>query len=155
MGLRDQEILEQKKRYGKSNIPKFEAIWCVFDVENPHHNQTFLGAVQKSDEYGFNLAVSNPAFEFWYILHFEHTTRPFTDGSEAKQHLCKHIHGYQEAMPVFSRLITLTTQAIRNAKRIFQDHSKGDSRFPNPSTRVYLLVEEMIEMSPSGREHFH
>jgi hypothetical protein len=36
----------QDFRDGRTNAPPFEAIWCVFDVENPHHNQTFDRAVQ-------------------------------------------------------------------------------------------------------------
>jgi hypothetical protein len=40
------EKREQDIRDKRINAPPFEAVWCVFDVENPHHNQTFDRAVQ-------------------------------------------------------------------------------------------------------------
>jgi hypothetical protein len=144
---------KQDIRDGRINVPQFEAVWCVFDVEDPHHNQTFNRAIQNADQNGFNLAVSNPAFEFWYVLHFERTTRPFTNGNELKEYLKRRIPGYQEAMPVFEELVASTHIAIQNATNILEKHPQGEQRFPNPSTNVHSLVGEMIEMSPSGREH--
>ena len=140
-------------RNNPTNTPQIEAIWCVFDVENPHYNQTFDRAVQIADQNGFRLAISNPAFEFWYVLHFEHTTRPFSDGNDIKKYLERHLPGYHPAMSVFDALISSTQIAVRNAKQILENHPQSDCRFPNPSTLVHLLVEKMIEMSPSGREH--
>jgi hypothetical protein len=147
------EKRKQDIRDGRANVSQFEAVWCVFDVENPRHNQTFDRAVQVADQNEFQLAVSNPAFEFWYVLHFERTTRPFADGDEIKEYLRRRIPGYHPAMPVFDGLVLSTPTAIGYARSILENHPQGEQRFPNPSTRVHLLVEEMIEMSPSGREH--
>ncbi len=136
------------------NLKRFEAVWCVFDVENPHHNSTFDQAVQIAKQNKFQLAVSNPAFEFWYILHFEYTTRPFVDGDELKRYLKQnHISGYDPAKSVFDELMDTIRVAIQNSKSILKNHPQGEQPFPNPSTQVHLLVEEMVEMSPSGREY--
>ncbi|MBK9233710.1 MAG: RloB domain-containing protein [Anaerolineae bacterium] len=143
---------QQDIRSGRINLPNFEEIWCVFDVENPRDNQTFGRAVHVADKNEFQLAVSNPAFEFWYILHFEHTTRPFADGDEIKEYLRRYIPGYHAAMPVFDKLPPTRT-ALQHAKKILENHPQGEQRFPNPSTLVHLLAEKMIEMSPSGRQH--
>jgi hypothetical protein len=147
-----QQLINQRKLEG---LDQYEEVWCVFDVENPNYNPTFHEAVGIADAHHYLLAISNPAFEFWYILHFERTTRPFRDGQEVKGYLeQKHIHGYSEAMPVFDLLLRYTSEAIRNSKSILENHPINDQRFPNPSTSVHLLVEELIQMSPSGREHF-
>jgi len=153
----DQVAAQRKKdvRSAMTSASSFEEVWCVFDVENPYQNPTFAEAVRKADERKYALAISNPAFEFWYILHFEQTTRPFSSGSEAKDYLRRqHMPAYHEARSVFSELIDQTAQAIRHSKAILERHPQGDQRFPNPSTYVHLLVEELIAMSPSGREHF-
>lgn len=147
------EKRQQEVREGQSNVSAFESICCVLDVENPHENPSFERAIQNADQSGYQLAVSNPAFEFWYILHFEHTTRPFVNANEVKQYLQRHIRDYREAMSVFELLVRSTRQAIDRARSIAENHPQGTQRFPNPSTQVYLPVEEMIEMSPSGREH--
>ena len=140
-------------RNQKTTAAKFEEVWCVFDVENLNDNPSFFEAVRKADEQKFSLAVSNPAFEFWYILHFEHTTRPFSNGNEAKDYLRRlHIPTYNESRPVFSDLIDQTTMAIRRSKSILEKHPQGSERFPNPSTYVHLLVTELFTMSPSMRE---
>ena len=151
-----QNQMEKRKqdiRDGRTDLPPFEVVWCVFDVENPHHNQSFDRAVLLADQNSYQLAVSNPAFEFWYILHFERTTRPFANGDELKEYLRRHIPGYYLALPVFESLVASIQTAVRHAISISENHPQGGQRFPNPSTRVHLLVKEMIEMSPSGREH--
>ncbi len=145
---------KEEIRKGRADIGRFDAVWCVFDVENPTQNMTFNEAVQKARNCKYALAISNPAFEFWYILHFEQTMRPFENGKEVKNYLQKYIPRYHEAMPVFDALIDHTSIAIQRAKDVIEKHPDHNLRFPNPSTYVHLLVEEMIEMSPSGRVHF-
>jgi hypothetical protein len=87
-------------------------------------------------------------------LHFKPTTHPFANGDELKEYLKRHISDYHPSRPVFDRIVAFTQMAIQNAKGILKNHPQGKQRFPNPSTRVHLLVEEMVEMSPSGRQHF-
>jgi hypothetical protein len=146
---------KEEVRKGRTNIGRFDAVWCVFDVENPTQNTTFNEAVQKAENCKYALAISNPAFEFWYILHFEQTTRPFENGKEVKNYLQKYIPHYHEAMPVFDTLIGHTSMAMQHARDVMGRHPDNGQRFPNPSTQVHLLVEEMIEMSQSGRVYFY
>lgn len=155
--VREAQALVEKRqqdiREGRTNALHFEAVWCVFDVENPHNNPTFNQAVHEADLKNYKLAVSNPAFEFWYILHFERTTRPFADGGEIKEYLKRYLPGYHPAMQVFDALFSSTRTAILYSRSILEEHAQSSQRFPNPSTGVHLLVKEMIDMSPSGREH--
>ncbi len=147
-----------KKRIveGKQNpsILPYEEIWCVFDVEKTDKNLSFVDAIQKAKANRYSLAISNPAFEYWYVLHFESTTRPFKDGNELKNYLKnKHIPSYYEAMPVFNLIKNETLNAIQRSVKILSNHPDQDSEFPNPSTHVHVLVDEIIEMSPSARKH--
>ena len=66
----------------------------------------------------------------------------------------RHILDYNEAMPVVNILVGLTPSAIQNAKMVLVNQHQDEQRFPNPSTEVHLLVEELIKMSPSGRAHY-
>ncbi len=145
------EKREKEMKKGRTYASMFEEVWCVFDVENPNINSSFYIAVSMADARGYSLAISNPAFEFWYIVHFECTTLPLADGREAKKYLQQHyIPEYQESMDVFNKyLVDNTLKAINNAKSILKSHN-DDQRFPNPSTQVHLLVEEMIKMSSFG-----
>jgi hypothetical protein len=96
---------------------KFDEVWCVLDREGKHHNPTFTDAIQKAQSLAYKLAVSNPAFEFWYILHFESTTRIFANGEEVKTYLQKHIPDYEEKMVVWPLLEENTATAIENSNK--------------------------------------
>ncbi len=151
MAVRLQE--KRKKESEKSiSLSEYDTVWCVFDIENPHLNPSLKKAISKADSNNYELAISNPAFEFWYILHFGKTTRPFNNGKEVKDLLKTYINNYSESLDVFSLLRKKTKYAINNSKEILDKHPEKEERFPNPSTRIHLLVKEMIEMSIIGRE---
>jgi len=146
--VEEAQRLEKLRKQDPSN-DNFEAIWCVLDVENPDCNPTFEPAIQKAKNSHYFLAVSNPSFEFWYILHFDGTTRPFANGEEVKRYLRNHwIPGYDEAKPVFGLLKDNLIDAIQRSKQIWEKYPEPSAGFPNPSTQVHLLVEKMLAMSP-------
>jgi len=49
----------------------FDTVWCVFDVDD---HSRLAEAVAQAEEFGFNVAISNPCFEVWLIWHFEDLT---------------------------------------------------------------------------------
>src|SRR5271156_3507691 len=53
---------------GKDENLKFDVVWCVFDVdEHPY----LAEAQQQARVNGIKVAVSNPCFELWALLHFQ------------------------------------------------------------------------------------
>lgn len=132
----------QKKYY--SSEPMFDEVWCVFDVEGITINkEPFHKAIDKADAHNLHLAVSNPAFEYWYLLHFEITTRPFINAKDIITTLKTHLPNYEKAGNVFEQIFDKTTTAINHAKRAFKNHPDKHSHFPNPSTGVFKLVETL------------
>ena len=71
------------RQKGQTSEPPFGEVWCVFDVDQ---HESFHRAVDKARANGLELVVSNPAFEYWYLLHFKETDRPFADASEVISH---------------------------------------------------------------------
>lgn len=53
----------------------YDQVWCVFDADpksdNPKQLENFNAAISQAKKYGFGIAYSNQAFEYWLILHFE------------------------------------------------------------------------------------
>ncbi len=145
---------KQEIRGHRTRDPEFDDVWCVFDVENLKDNPTFHQAVRVADENRFKLAISNPAFEFWYVLHFEPTNRPFSNGTELKGYMDRHIRGYQPAKDVFPQLVKRTSTAISNAEKLLANRLTEKDRFPNPSTHVHDLVKALCEMSQIGSSLF-
>jgi hypothetical protein len=46
---------------------EFDQVWCVFDVDQ---YEDVPAAVTKAGKAGIEVALSNPCFELWLILHF-------------------------------------------------------------------------------------
>ena len=55
----------------------------MFDVEWPQHHPNLGRALQIATHHGIRLAISNPCFELWLILHFEFQ-RAFINTSDAE-----------------------------------------------------------------------
>lgn len=123
-----------------------DEIWCVFDTENPANNSTLYEAIEKARKNNINLAVSNPSFEYWYFIHFDPSSRPFANGQEMKRALRAHIPDYEEKVNVFPLLDDQTSNAINNAETLRELSYESWDIFPNPSTGVDKLVQEIIDM---------
>src|SRR5277367_1637370 len=75
---------EKAATRGKDDNLRYDSVWCVFDVDE----HPFLAeAQQKADANGVKVAVSNPCFELWALLHFQ-DRRAHVDRREA-QRLCR------------------------------------------------------------------
>ena len=46
-----------------------DEVWCVFDVDE--NEDSIQRAVEKAKESEIKIALSNPCFEIWFLLHFE------------------------------------------------------------------------------------
>lgn len=49
---------------------EIDELWCVFDVEWPRNHPRLSEAIEQATQNNIQLAVSNPCFELWLILHF-------------------------------------------------------------------------------------
>lgn len=124
----------------RRKVESFDEVWCVLDVEKPHENPQFFPAVSKARSNKVDLAVSNPAFEYWYLLHFQETNRPFTDAAELIKALKDFVPDYHKSANIFAEIYKYTDVAVARAERLLAHHPDGDQEFPNPSTLVFKLV---------------
>ncbi|MBI1882343.1 MAG: RloB domain-containing protein [Chloroflexi bacterium] len=143
---REAKAAQRKSQFG---APPFDEVWCVFDVEKPDKNPSFQQAVSKARSNKLELAISNPAFEYWYLLHFKETTQPFADATELIQALkdknC--LPNYEKNLNVCNILFPYTDTAIERADRLLAHHPDAGNDFPNPSTLIYRLVKKLKAMS--------
>ena len=117
---------------------------CSRDKEKPL--QEALRLAKKNE---IQIIVSNPCFEFWYLLHFQYTTKFFKDYPAVKTALTAYLSDYEKAGDVYAQLSEHTTDAIQNAKRVEQYHIQNDCNKPfgiavNPFTDIYQLVESLL-----------
>jgi hypothetical protein len=117
--------------------------WCVFDIEKSGTHTTLQKALDLARKHSYHLALSNPSFEYWVLLHYECTGRGFINAAEVIRALNRYIPDYSKSMSVFHLVRDHTNQAIENAGTLRMLHDRHWEDFPNPSTCVDLLVKKI------------
>jgi hypothetical protein len=137
----------RNKRGWRLRPGDYDQLWCVFDTEAPTDAERVRAASEHARGKAVKLAGSNPAFEFWLLLHFVYTTRPFENAEAVVDELRKHLPNYQKNMNVYPIIRASTEEAIVHAEQVLDDHKQTtDHPLPNPSTRVHELVRELLRL---------
>ena len=68
---------------------------------NVSHHYDFL--INTFCLYGFKVIINNPALEFWFLLHFEMTSKYFSSCDEAIKQLKKHLPDYEKTKHYFTK----------------------------------------------------
>jgi len=129
------ESERQAKAEHDANL-KFDEVWAMFDVdEHPKLKE----AIELADREGVKVAVSNPCFELWALLHFE-DQRGHIERKKLRERLKRHMKGYDKELD-FSKLRDTYEAALTRAKALHEAAKKSGQSRPNPSTDAYLLTE--------------
>jgi RloB-like protein len=132
------QVVEYASVYAKRSNRDFDEIWCVVDVDEFDLEPT----VQLARRSGVQLAVSNPCFELWLLLHFEDSRGQLSQCAAAHKQILRFVPGYDKTRLDFRCFERGVGDAVQRAKAL--DPSGG--RFElNPSTSVWRLVERMME----------
>ena len=138
--------LRQVNRYDL-DLESGDQVWCVFDVD--HNNEESLMEAKRIAGNQVNIALSNPCFELWYLLHFHYSDAPHSTGDVIRE-LKSHIQTYDKTKDCFDLLLTKRTSAIKNANLLKKKHiQKGIeliSLKSNPSTQVCDLVDYILDV---------
>ncbi|HEX7181375.1 MAG TPA: RloB family protein [Thermoanaerobaculia bacterium] len=118
----------------------YDEIWCVFDVDD---HARLPDARQQARDNGLRLAVSNPCFEIWALLHFQPQTA-YLERDKARNRLKTHLPDYDKELP-FDRLRPGYEEAVRRAEGLDRTCERNGCPGDNPSTGVYVLTERIRE----------
>lgn len=119
---------------------EIDEFWCVFDVEWPKNHPGLGEAVRQARANGINLAVSNPCFELWLILHFQDCTA-WLDNNQARR-LRRQVDGSSDKGLEASKYMPFVGDATRRAAGLDKRHFKDGTVFPhdNPSSGMHRLL---------------
>jgi hypothetical protein len=138
-------LKRMKKAFNQTPFRKGDKAWLVIDkdkwtdaqLKELHHWTTEQAANVKR-----GLAVSNPRFELWLLLHFE-DVEGTCPGYECANRLKKHIPGYDKHISLEAFPMTSITAALCRARQMDQPPV---SDWPKQTgTTVYRLVEALIK----------
>lgn len=143
------DTAKQRYRQEKDAGDGFDKVFCVFDRDS-HSSYAraieSIAAMKPKDT--FFAVTSVPCFEYWLLLHFVYTTKPYIDlpgKSAAEQVLSElrsHMPGYRKGLTnVFSTIVSRLNDAKIQATRALQAASTSGT--DNPSTRAHELVDFM------------
>lgn len=143
-GSSPRHVLRELEKFKKEyHLQKDDQLWMVIDRDR-WTEQTLSDVAGKCIQKGFFLAVSNPCFELWLLLHITDLPEFERDPS------CKHLEellreelgSYNKSRPDTSGLLPHIADAISRAKEL---DTETAARWPQDlGTRVYLLVEKII-----------
>jgi len=128
------EADKDAKRQRDENL-KYNSVWCVFDVDE---HPSLPEAKQQAQAHNVRLAVSNPCFELWALLHFQDQSAEL-DRHQARQRLKKHLPSYDKELP-FNDIDLHWKDARKRALALEKRHETADQPGGNPSTAVHELV---------------
>lgn len=117
-----------------------DEFWCVFDVEWPRNHPGLAEAAKRADAEGVKLAVSNPCFELWLILHFQDHAS-WLDNNQARR-LRRQLDGSSDKGLAAAKYMPLTAEAVRRAAQLDKRHHREGTAFPhdNPSSGMHRLL---------------
>lgn len=162
----------------KNEDGEYNEVWCVFDRDFKSENnnqQNFNRAIALALKKDIRLAISNDAFELWYLLHYEYYTSE-THRNDLFTTLSDRLgERYEKKLDLYEKHLKQRQQtAIKNAENLWKDISSNttkaiyfDKQHPekfteitdqliheltrkhniNPSTTVYSLVQRLIYLS--------
>lgn len=126
----------------------YKRVYCVFDKDR---HETYEAALDKAFHTKLRAGVklfaitSVPCFEFWLLLHFEDTARPYgaignnSSCDQVTRDLKKHIPDYAKGdNKTFKLTYPKVEQAIKRSELLEQRQEKALT--DNPSTKVHTLV---------------
>lgn len=136
---------KERKRRAESEARKardanisYDEVWCVFDVdEHPKLKE----AQNLAHAYGLRLAVSNPCFELWLLLHFRESP-----GMRHRHDLQKMLAGF---IPDYDKHVDFELfksgypPAVKRAQRLDEQASDDGEEGRNPTTGMYRLTQSI------------
>jgi len=152
-----QTALKNREELSAESGRDIDFTWVVFDKDDADENATkkkrFDEAYQMAEVEKLNVALSNEVFEVWLLLHF---TMPEFDRPISRKDIYRMLeneittfdsdyvynHGKKEIIDLV-RIFGNENLAISNAKKLREFHKDNSPILSNPSTDVFLLIEEL------------
>lgn len=119
---------------------EFDEFWCVFDIDD-HPN--IADAVQTARDNGIELAISNPCFELWLLLHFR--------DPPGQNHRNAIVELLRKSVPNYNKHVDYVKDgyadgylaAVNGASHLDRLAEQAHDVGRNPTTGVYRLTESI------------
>ena len=125
----------------------FDRVYCVFDKDNHANYEQTLSNIRRAVPGKKFFAINSvPCFEYWLLLHFIDSTKPYTaqPGNSACNQLLTDLREYlpdyhKGQSHIFQILFEQLEQAKQNAAKGLNLVQAAET--DNPSTHVHYMIE--------------
>lgn len=139
------EISDEEERRGDA----YDKIYCVFDKDQHTTYKKAIQQINKSSNKNKWMAIKSiPCFEYWILLHFTYSTKPYyaIDGISASESVEKELKVYMPNYKknnkfLYEELIEQVKTAIKHAEQSCLEANRTET--DNPSTNIYKLVQHI------------
>ncbi len=134
---------ECKIRKNEPEISKNYVYWLVLDTDSWGGNLAMT--VDEASQRRFEVAISNPCFEIWQLLHYQEAESVIANESLlcSKSAINQAIHAFNVSGLNKRDYFPKTKFAIENARIL--DVNPNHRLLPQIGTRVYLLVKLLLD----------
>lgn len=140
------EFAKGRYREEKNAGDPFDRVYCVFDKDTHASYQAAVDDINRAvPKETFFAITSVPCFEYWLLLHFQYTTKPYEalSGNSAGNQLLRELKvvmpDYEKGkQDIFAVLLDQMEFAKHNAVRALDAGRSGHT--DNPTTHVHELV---------------
>ncbi len=136
------KLLAQMQKYlDQEGIKNTDEAWIIVDKDSWTNDQLQALHDWSQTEENFHLALSNPKFEYWLLLHFEEGNG-IASSQNCSDRLLSHLPSYQKGSIDLKKLKPGINNAIMRAAR--RDHPPCEDWPKSTGTTVYRLVQKLI-----------
>lgn len=149
-------LLDERKKYWEAHGVEPNELWMVVDRDKQNVlKDQLIAIIEHCKKEGYNLALSNPTFEFWLLLHLTSIdlydkelllANPKATAKNTKRYLEKELSkllgGYNKNKLIFDKFEPGIKNAIKRAKELSTDNS---TLIDELGSSVCILVEKLIK----------
>ena len=147
------QLMEECERQIYANeidIERGDIAICAFDVDNNSQDDIKV-AIEIAEKNKIIVAVSNPCFELWYLLHFRDINHRVTS-IEVQKELLGYIEKFEKTKDYRDLLITKKEKAIARAEKIVRKRSIRTTfdyahNKNNPCTSVHCAINAIERLA--------
>jgi hypothetical protein len=136
-------LIEYKKEY---DIGEGDEFWLVCDCDHwieRGHIKNLTQVIQVCRQKGIQVALTNPCFELWLLLHFvEFPTETKLKCAEIEKRLRK-AAGFYDKTKVYN--VPIDMDGVKAAVKRSADNQQASSEIPDrPQTAVHLIIQHLL-----------
>lgn len=142
-----QYVMERLAQFiDEYNFGEGDQFWLVCDTDHwiePNHIQKLREVLRLCNQKEINVALSNPCFDLWLLLHFTEKPTESSLSCQDIEHRLRTTVGQYQKTKVYN--LPIKMQHVRDAIRRSSADSPRNSDLPDAlQTDVYLIIEDLI-----------